>query len=66
MTGTQTKCLVAHIKRLEIERKRLRKILNLAANCLHDASHGHTPNWGRLVKRIEAYEDAYAPLGDNC
>lgn len=53
-------------KRLNAERKRLRSILNQAANCINDAAHGHTPNWHRLVARIEQYEDAYAPLGDNC
>lgn len=51
-------------KRLNAERKRLRSILNQAANCIQDAAHGHTPNWHRLKERIEQYEDAYAPLGD--
>ena len=53
-------------KRLNRERKRLRRILNQAANAINDAAHGHTPNWHRLVERIEKYEDDYAPLGDNC
>lgn len=53
-------------RRLERERRRLRSILNEAANCIQDAAHGHTPNWHRLVDRIEKYEDAYAPLADKC
>jgi hypothetical protein len=60
------KILRAEYKRLNSERKRLRSILNEAADCIQDAAHGHTPNWHRLVERIEKYEDAYAPLGDDC
>lgn len=60
------KRLTAATRRLNKERKRLRSILNEAANCVQDAAHGHTPNWKRLVERIEKYEDAYAPLGDDC
>ena len=53
-------------KRLNRERKRLRRILNQSANAINDAAHGHTPNWNRLVEHIEKYEDDYAPLCDNC
>lgn len=60
------KFLSGESKRLNAERNRLRSILNQAANCIQDAAHGHTPNWQRLVERIEKYEDAYAPLGDDC
>ncbi len=60
------KHLSASCQRLNKERKRLRSILNLAADCIQDAAHGHTPNWKWLLTRIEAYEDAYAPLGDDC
>ena len=58
------KILRAEYRQLNAERKRLRSILGEAADCIHDAAHGHTPNWHRLVGRIEKYEDAYAPLGD--
>lgn len=67
MTEKQTiKYLIGSCRGFSIERKRLRSILNEAANCINDAAHGHTPNWKRLVERIEKYEDAYAPLGDDC
>lgn len=60
-----TKYLSRTYKRLERERTRLRSILNEAANRIQDAAHGHTPNWKKLVARIEKYEDDYAPLGDD-
>lgn len=63
-TKETIKFLSTERNRLNTERKRLRSILNEAANCIQKESHGHTPNWGRLVERIEKYEDAYAPLGD--
>lgn len=67
MTEKETiKFLACERKRLDTERKRLRSILNEAANCINDSAHGHTPNWEKLVARIEAYEDAYAPLVDKC
>jgi len=67
MTEKQAiKFLSGESKRLNTERKRLRRLLNQAANCIQDAAHGHTPNWHGLVAQIEKYEDAYAPLGDNC
>lgn len=67
MTPTQSaKYLSTTCRALGKERKRLRSILNEAANCIQDAANGHTPNWGRVVERIEKYEDAYAPLGDDC
>lgn len=65
MTDKQTiKYLCAELKRLNAERKRLRRILNLAANCVSSSSRGHTPNWRSLVSNIEDYEDAYCPLSD--
>ena len=67
MTEKQTiKYLNGACRGLNKERKRLRSILNEAADCIQDAAHGHTPNWHRLFERIEKYEDAYAPLGDDC
>ena len=67
MTEKQTlKYLSSCCRGLNKERKRLRSILNEAANCIQDTAHGHTPNWKKLVERIEKYEDAYAPLGDDC
>lgn len=67
MTQEQTiKFLTASFRHVQKERKRLRSILNQAANCIQDASHGHTPNWKHLIERIEKYEDSYAPLGDDC
>lgn len=67
MTDKQTiRFLSTSFKDANNERKRLRSILNEAADCIQDAAHGHTPNWKRLVARIEKYEDAYAPLGDDC
>lgn len=60
------KLIRAETKRLNTERKILRRILNESSDCIQDAAHGHTPNWHRLVERIEKYEDDYAPLGDDC
>ena len=65
MKGKQAvKFLTISRNNLEKERKRLRSILNEAANCISYNAHGHTPNWGRLVQRIEKYEDKYSPLAD--
>jgi len=67
MTEKQAiKFLLVENKRLNIERRRLRRVLNLAANCVNDSAHGHTPDWKKLVSKIESYEDAYSPLGDIC
>lgn len=67
MTESQAiKFLSGNNKRLNKERKRLRSILNETANCIQDTAHGHTPNWDKLVARIEKYEDSYAPLSDEC
>jgi len=67
MTDKQAiKYLSASCRGFNKERKRLRSILNEAADCINGAAHGHTPNWKRLLERIEKYEDAYAPLGDDC
>jgi hypothetical protein len=60
------KILSAGNKRLNSERKTLRRILDKAADCIQESAHGHTPNWNRLVDLIEKYEDKYAPLGDDC
>jgi len=60
------KLLRTHCRGLEKERKRLRSILNETADCIQGEVHGHTPNWKRLLARLEKYEDAYAPLGDDC
>lgn len=65
MTPKQTiRFLASETKRLNAERKRLRALLELTADCINATAHGHTPDWHRLLKRIEAYEDSYAPLGD--
>ena len=67
MTEKQVvKYLRAHCRHLDKERKRLRSLLNEAADCIQGAAHGHTPNWKKLLDRLEKYEDAYAPLGDDC
>lgn len=58
--------MTASFRSVQKERKLLRSILNEAANCIQDSAHGHTPNWKHLVEQIEKYEDAYAPLGDDC
>ena len=56
--------LANECKRLAKERKRLRSIVDEAASCINASAHGHTPNWRKLMRRIEAYEDAYSPAGD--
>lgn len=56
--------LARECKRLTKERRRLRGIVDETANCIHAAAHGHTPGWRKLMRRIEAYEDAYSPAGD--
>lgn len=67
MTSEQIiRYLSASCRSYKKERKRLRSILNEAANCIQDTARGRTPNWKRLVERIEKYEDAYAPLSDDC
>ena len=48
------------------ERIQLRKLLGMAADAINDSKHGHTPNWRKLVKDIEKYEDDYAELNDPC
>ena len=46
------------------ERKKLRKIASLTAQAIHDESHGHTPNWKKVLDLIEKYEDDHSPLED--
>lgn len=63
MTEKQSiKYLGRWCKSLSKECNRLRSIVDHTKAFIDLEGRGHTPNWKRLVKRIEAYEDAYGPI----
>lgn len=49
---------------LEEERRILRGILDVVMDNISLESKGHTPNWKKVMERVEKYEDNYSPLGD--
>jgi len=58
------KYLKAALKQANKERIYLRVILNEVVDGIQEEAHGHTPNWQRVMGRVEKYEDKFSPLGD--